>query len=143
LLPPDECNISMERLDRSLETHSRYAGLSETVVDAMRLLLQNYDQYKDDYESVVTGSTLGNELWKKMKRGFISYPIWTPVYRWKLYFWAAPPATEGGYKEIPGGPITGPDTDWIRQADQLDFNGTHWVLERSWIGVPDLDVDIY
>jgi hypothetical protein len=143
LLPPDECGITMERLDRPIETHPRYSMLSDEMVDSVKLLLQNYDEYKADYEADVLLDSVASEMWSKMKRGFTVYPIWVPVYRWAIHSWTCPSASEGGFIETPYGPITGPSIDWLRQADSINFNGTHWVLERSWIGGPEVDTDVY
>jgi hypothetical protein len=154
LLPPDECGISMDRQDIPLWKHSRYSHLTDMEIEAVNLLIQNFDEYAGKVPPTSTGESRtyieivedeadAEELYTKLLRGFTAYPIWVPLYRWKLHYWACPAATTGGYCESPNGPIPAPETDWIRQADQLDFNGTHWVLERSWMGMPDLDHDIY
>lgn len=151
-LPPEECGISMERIDIPLERHPTYATLAEVEVNAVRQLLQNFHEYAEkvgpedvrQYQDIVADSADAQDLWHKMKRGFTHYPLWVPVYRWRLYYWTPPACTAGGYVEIPGGPVTPPaDVDFLRQADSLDYNGSHWVLERSWISGPDIDTDIY
>lgn len=145
-LPMDECSVTQEKLETALEKHSRYASLTEAELDAVRLLLQNYDQYSAEYEATVTGTALAEELWQKLKRGFTHYVTYYPVYRWKLYSWTPPTAEKGGFIQDPFGPIAVPaDVVWLRQGDQLSFNGSHWVLERSWLGgdASAIDSDIY
>jgi hypothetical protein len=143
VLPLDECGITMERLDKPIQTHPRYASLSGDLIDGITSLLQNPAEYGEQYGPDVAADSLALELYEKMKRGFTVYPLWVPVYKWRSFFWTEPTATNGGFIQTPYGPVHPPAIDWLRQADSLDFNGTHWVLERSWIGGPDVDTDVY
>jgi hypothetical protein len=145
-LPLDECSVSHEKLETALEKHVNYSSLTEAQRDAVRLLLQNYDQYKADYEATVTGHALTNQLWLKLKRGMTHYVTYYPVYRWTLYSWQPPVGEAGGYIQTPYGPISVPGSVvWLRQGDQIKHNGSHWVLERSWLGgdAASIDADIY
>lgn len=159
-LPADECSVTIDRLDTALEKHPRYREVmigedGRQRINAIKQLVGNWEEYKDSdkagwifdnptpagrpaYDGLVV------ELFDKMKGGATHFLLYVPVYRWRVYSWYPAVGTAGGSLEIPNGPITvPPDVEWIRNGDNITYNGTHWLLEKSWIGAPEWDPDLY
>jgi hypothetical protein len=89
---------------------------------------------------------LALKLGNKMLRGTENYYLAGWTYTWTTYWWELPTVVKGGYTETPVGPLAGhlgDSTAWLRNADELDYDGTQHRLIRSWRGIDAWDADLY
>lgn len=147
-LPPTEFGIERDKFERALQEHPNYSGLSEALNTAIKTLLETAEGHSEHAtaKALVVGDATANELYLKLRKGFTHYAIYPPVYRETEYSWDPPTGlSAGGFREDPPDDLLVPPTgvDWLREGDKVSFNGTHWQVQRSWIGGPDLDPDIF
>ncbi len=147
-LPADEVGLDRDKVERALQEHPNYSGLSEELNTAIKTLLETAEDHSShaDAKALVEADATANELYLKLRKGFTHYVIYPPVYHETEYSWDPPTGLSvGGVRETPpAGALTLPTgVDWLREGDKVSFNGTHWQVQRSWLGAPDLDADIY
>lgn len=146
-LPRDEVSIKPEKLERALAKHPRYSSLTATELQVAKNILETVDiSAQQDMEAQYASNALLMDYLAKRQKGISHYVIYGVVYTLTLHFWNAPTdLTLGGFLEAPpttpaGGPS---DTIWLREGDNLSFNGTTWMVEKKWVGAPDWDTDLY
>jgi hypothetical protein len=154
-LPPNEYYIDQDRFDRPLEKNLRYSDLSEYAIGAVQSAVRNPDgiwgeifRSPEDFPNQTRffGANFNRliELYKKLIRGFTTYSIYPPVMRLVSYSISFPNVSGGGFREFPPlFPTLPRNFEFLRQADKVAWNGSHWRLEKSWVGGPDLDHDVY
>lgn len=147
-LPNDEAEITGDDVERALQRHPRYAGLSQDTLDAINTMLHSAKDGATwtEIKPEVVANALALELYLKLRRDFTHYVTPAPVYRLVIYSWTPPTnLSQGTFRQAPPtSPIVAPaGLDWLRKPDRLTWNGSHWVLEKKWIGYVDLDDDIY
>lgn len=147
-LPDSETSVEYDVIERPLELHSRYAALTTGQrTDIKTVLETSYEN--DDYQEAVARlieDSLALELWEKRLSGFTYFQFFAPTFHLTQYSWDAPETfSAGGYREDPPDDLIDPPVgvDWLRMADRIQFNGTHWQLQSSWKGGPNLDTDVY
>lgn len=150
-LPPDEVSLQPEKIEKALKKHPRYKTVTESLNVDVRTLLETAQDNPSHFPALerVIASTpeanLAYELYKKLQQGFTHFPYYGPVLKQTEYYWDTPTSiSPGGFRQSPimeG--ILLPAVDWLREADSLSWNGTHFQLTRAWIGAPDLDTDLF
>lgn len=147
VLPPDEVSIEANnRLERPLEKHPKYSALSAETIQQITDAVESGDKAKRaEAKALFASNPRAVELFEKLVRKFTHYVIYPPTVKLTSHHWAPPATNGGGNRQVPPiSPVTLPaGVDWLREGDALSYNGTHWVLVRTWIGAPDLDVDVY
>jgi hypothetical protein len=151
-LPEDEISIELEKVEQSLRKLNRYvwdgsAGVSDTLHADIKTLLET-DIDGDAWTSAygrVSVNPLAEELWTKLERGQTHYVLYVPVVRIVEHYWLPPSGlSAGGYIESPpNDTVTPPPGEYLREGDQLTFNGSTWQLTKKWIGAPEWDTDVY
>lgn len=146
-LPRTQQSIELEKLERAIDQHPRYAGLTEAQKHAIDTCVQTSttDQAYTTARALISGVPLAMELLDRLQRKQTHYALWTPVVRITEHYWSAPTGlTAGGSKEQPPSTImTPPAADYLRAGDSVSFNGTTWQVTRTWIGGPELDALLY
>lgn len=146
-LPPSEASVDTQQLDTALRFHPRYSSLSDDLKEKIKTLVETADTSTQSTAlAAVNANSLAKELYTKLRDGRTHYALWNPVYKLRVYSWIPPVgATVGGFRQAPPGvPITAPaGYEWIRQGDQVAFNGSQWVVESSWLAAPKWDADLY
>lgn len=155
-LPPNEYHIDQDKFDRELQNHPRYAGLSQSLLNRVTSAIRNplaawAQMFADGEAELLPVEDRPNfdralELYLKLKRGFTHYPTYPPVIRFVEYSIQFPQGVSvGGFRQDPSDFFIGvPEgVDYLRQADKVSWNGSHWRRELSWIGQADLDRDIF
>jgi len=138
ILPPDEYGLHPFEVNPKLEQHPLFASLDRATRAAVRTAVDS--QTSATRDSSYTGlSTLAKKLADKLLEGKETYYLAGWTYTWSTYSWAIPGLTDGGTIETPGGPLAsylGTGVDWLRHADDLDFNGQHHKKTLTWLGGP-------
>ncbi len=153
MLPPDDFDLSFQQLDRPLRSHSRYVTLTKEAQGYVHTAVETADTDPAHADALVRIAALPGaqeqlcyELIDRLNRGISSYLLWYPKVRRTIFSWTAPSSTsKGGFTQTPVIPgLTVPTgVTWLREGDQLNFNGTHWQLTQSWFGAPDLIPGLY
>jgi hypothetical protein len=124
----------------------------------MALQSANAGMLASALNNVQTGTSnpdLAIMLYNKMRLGMETYQFWGANYHWSTFYLPGAVASlnQGGYQEMPGGPIGAVlpyGFSWLRQADkagQAENSPLGGIVKitRSWIGAPNgfWDEDIY
>lgn len=140
-LPSDTVSVSGTNQSPKTERHPRYISLASIagelgyVEDALRGATPT--KRDDAYAEL---SALGQELVDKIRAGNESFYMASLRYSWTSYYYTAPTMYRGGWVEPPGGPLAGyfvGSISWLREADDLNFDGNFWQLTRNWLGGPN------
>ncbi len=158
-LPIDEFDMTPQKTEKALEDHPRYGALTRGTLQDIRTCretAQDSTAYLAAAGRIAAlpgaTHTLALELWDKLQRGFTQIPIYPPSVKITAYSWVPPASLSGGgYREVPPAfigvslpsTILGLPVNWLREADAVGYNGTHYHVTKSWIGGPDLDTDVY
>lgn len=161
-LPPDEVSCDLEKIERALREHPRYAPLTEDHKTAITTLLSTAEDnpsHPAAEKAIFGGGTnpvgipvpLAIELYKKEKNLFTHFAMYPPNVKRVRYYWSLPAnLSAGGYREnlpplgfTPPTTILGQPIEWIREGDRFSYNGTHYIVTSSWLGGIALDRDIY
>lgn len=144
-LPADECAVEPDKQEFALEEHPRYDLLDDTMKDTVRAYINAHnDEDRQKYYPKIVDDAVAFELAFKLRRGQTHFALFPPVYRWVIHSWLEPVCDAGGYPQTPYGPVAVPSgMEWLRCADKLNWNGTHWQLTRMWLGSFIVDTDIY
>lgn len=151
-LPPDEVDIEPNKIEKALGKHPLYSTLSDAILEQVKDAAQlPKEADRRAAAALFAANATATKLYQKLLRDFTHFPLYPPVYRLTLYSWGPPASLNaGGYRETPPSVPVAPPTvlgiwalGWIREGDRLAYNGTHWKTQRSWIGIPDLDTDVY
>jgi len=147
-LPPDEYGLHPFEVNPKTEQHPLFASLTEAERELVRGWVDAPDPTtRATNKALVTGA-LAQQLGGKLLSGIETYYLAGWTYSWSLYSWSIPTVVDGGYVETPGGPLNGylgSGVDWLRQADDLTFDGSNHKLTRTWLGGPtgQWDADLY
>ncbi len=147
-LPPDEYSLKPFEVNPRIESHPAFSTLDEDDQEKVRAWIDAPDPAtKAKLKLLVTDAT-AQLLGQKRLKGIETYYLAGWTYTWSLYSWTIPTLVDGGYIETPSGPLSGylgSGLDWLRQADDLDYNGTHYKLTRAWLAGPSghWDADLY
>ena len=149
-LPPDEFSLKPFETNPKLERNPFFATLTKDDLDQVRDCIENADPALrlDVYNTLALSVPLAADLVDKLLAGQETYYLAGWTYSWSSYSWTIPTVSDGGTIETPGGPMTGllgTGIDWLRQADDLDFDGSKYKLTKTWLGGPDghWDTDLY
>lgn len=146
-LPPDEIDIDPNKIERAVSEHPMFDALTEKVRGQIDEAVQHAEGTKRDAAvALFSGNLLAMKLYLKLKKHFTHYALFPPVFKLTQHSWGPPGSiSAGGYREAPPSlPVNTPaGVQWIRQGDRLRFNGSTWQLEKSWVGAPEWDPDIY
>ena len=150
-LPADEISCDLEKFERSLREHPRYASLTESLKTDIDTLLSTAEDNSSHANAKirVVASALANELYLKNKRQFTHFLLYPPSLKIIRYYWSLPPDLVGGaFRQSPPTehvPVTMMDVpiQWIREGDRWSYNGTHYQVTRSWMGAIEWDTQIY
>lgn len=147
-LPPVKFSCDPQRISRPLKYHPKYAELAEGTLEAIEAALTEDITKNTTHYSKFSGIPLAMELFNKRRRGQETYYLAGLKYSYTESSWTLPALTLGGFLETPGGPMEGllpADTGWLREADDVKFDGSYYTTTRSWIGTPgaDWDADLY
>ena len=147
-LPPDTESLERNQLEYALQYHSKFASVtSQQLTDINTVLNTHWEDpvHGDALDRVNTNFAAGQLLLKKQKgtHFFVEYP---PIYTRNSYSWDEPTGLHGG--GTTGSPPTFGLTLpagflWLRHADSLSHNGTHFELSRKWQGSKEIDPDLY
>jgi hypothetical protein len=147
-LPPDEYGLHPFEVNPKTEQHPLFLTLTEAEREAVRGWVDAPDPTTRAANKALVVGALAQQLGGKLLQGIETYYLAGWTYTWSLYSWSIPTVVDGGYVETPGGPLDGylgTGVDWLRQADDLDFDGTKHKLTRTWLGGPTghWDADLY
>jgi len=148
-LPATQVTVEAERQERPIHEHPRYSELTAAQIQAAKRLAEmspTDDLWIPVYESVYGDpNPLVRELAEKLARAEQYYVVYCPVITIVTYHWTPPSGlTMGGYiEDPPEGIIQWPSGQYLRAADTLRWDGSHWELRQQWIGAPEWDADIY
>lgn len=152
---PDTWILTPTDINPRIELHLRYKDFDATDRSLIRAWVDNpsetdreqaladLDEWLSDYPLLIP---LAHELGLKILEGKDNYyfPGWT--YTWTSYYWAIPAVSNGGKIETPAGPMAGllgSGLDWLRKADEAEYDGTIYKLTRTWLGADKWDPDLY
>lgn len=150
-LPEDEFAVIPENLSPRIEKHELFSSLDTEqlalVHDAVQGATEEARQEAWD-ELVAQGNVFATDLVEKLERGQESYYLCALRYVWVTHSWTLPTIDRGGYVQAPLGPLAGyfvSDIDWLREADDLQYQNGIYRWTRSWLGGPlgHWDLDLY
>lgn len=147
-LPEDTEELRQDHLEYALEKHELFKALTSQDLSDIKTVLETSWEDKDHQPAVdrINRTFAAQQLLAKKQKGTTHYFEFPPVYVRKSYTWVEPSTLNGG------GVIETPNTvrislpagfKFLRQADTLAWNGTHFELKREWIGSQDIDSDLY
>lgn len=147
-LPPDEFTVKSADQEVALRKHPNYVdAISDEVYHEIRVALETTDPTK--YEDAIVAIAVNppaDELYAKLQRDFTHYKGQSAILSVKSFYWDVPAGlTAGGFRQTPPfASIFFPaGLEWLRDADDYTWNGTHWEVDRKWLGAEELDHDIY
>lgn len=147
-LPPDEYGLRPFEVNPKIERHPLFADLTDEEREDVRAWVDAPDPTTRAANKLLVTDATAQLLGQKLLKGLESYYLAGWTYSWSLYSWTIPTLTNGAYIETPGGPLAGylgTGVDWLRQADDMEFDGFKYKLTRTWLGGPTghWDTDIY
>jgi len=146
-LPEDTWRLESVEDNPRVERHPRYSSLTAQNLEDVQTAVQGRDDTTRD-TAYAALPALGQELVDKMRRGQESYYAAVRRYVWTTSSFVPPAAVDGGTIEVPGGPglaYLNPGFDWLRMADDLEYQNGVYKITSTWLGGPNghWDPDIY
>ena len=147
-LPPDTESLERNQLEYALQYHSMFESVtSQQLTDINTVINTSWEDpvHGDALDRVNANFAAGQLLLKKQK-GILFWVEFPPIYSRTSYSWDKPTGLNGGGKtEVPvTASLTLPEGFlWLRHADSVSHNGTHFELSRKWQGSKEIDPDLY
>lgn len=154
-LPPDEVSVQPDNQNPRVERHPIFKPLEGQTVSGESVLaivqsavLAQDSAARTSQTDKLDTNPLAQKLVEKLLRGQESFYMATFRYSWATHSWSVPSISRGGFRQSPLGPLAGyfvSDIDWLREADDLQYNNGIWRWTRTWQGAPGatFDVDLY
>ena len=148
-LPPDVERCETIEAELELKKHPLFQEIPLGILHAIDIVIERVaedDEYQRASDSIFAYGGLAEDLLNKLRRGLTTYPEPGVRYSRRTYYWESPEYLNfGNDRETPvaitiGLPI---DLQWLRRPDTVEFDGTHYVVESSWVGSKELDSDLW
>jgi hypothetical protein len=134
-------------VQKKLETHPRYSpgGTAELTEDDLDKIEQwrNAANATERHTAFVALSTNAVDFVTKVARGQDSYVVYAPVARQTLKLTSEPTPQPCGVIQSPPPLIAIGGYQYLKTADRVSGQSTHWEQTREWTGAAFWDSEIY
>lgn len=152
-VPPTTETLNRHALDFSVKSHPLFASLSDSDHANINTLIHTTPDdisHEQAFEYLATlpqpKKAVAENLYNKLSRGVLVYVQYPPEFTRTSYHWDEPQnPSGGGYIDTPVPLLISIPSgfEWLRAADNVEHNGTFYVLTEKWLGGKNIESDLY